>query len=80
MGEVSVRKFTSALVQRLVDRVADEGTPSKAAHILRYLRRVMQWGRNRSYLEINMAMGIEAPIERRQRRLPSPNVMKQLIA
>ncbi|MEN5143529.1 site-specific integrase [Pseudomonas juntendi] len=80
LGELSVRKFTSALVQRLVDRIADEGTPSKSAHVLRYLRRVMQWGRNRGYLEINVALGIEAPTERKQRRLPSPNVMAELIA
>jgi site-specific recombinase XerC len=80
LGDLSVRKFTSALVQRLVDRIADEGTPSKAAHVLRYLRRVMQWGRNRGYLEINVALGIEAPAERKQRRLPSPNIMAALIA
>ncbi|MBA6063575.1 site-specific integrase [Pseudomonas mosselii] len=80
LGELSVRKFTSALVQRLVDRIADEGTPSKAAHVLRYLRRVMQWGRNRGYLEINVALGIEAPAERKQRRLPNPKVMGELIA
>ncbi|MDH1696815.1 integrase, partial [Pseudomonas sp. GD03766] len=80
LGELSVRKFTSALVQRLVDRIADEGTPSKAAHVLRYLRRVMQWGRNRGYLEINVALGIEAPAERKQRHLPSPKVMGELIA
>lgn len=79
LGELAVRKFTSALVQRLVDRIADEGTPSKAAHLLRYLRRVMQWGRNRGYLESNPAMGIEAPVERRQRRLPSPETMQKLI-
>lgn len=80
LGDLSVRRFTSALVQRLVDRIADEGTPSKAAHVLRYLRRVMQWGRNRGYLEINVALGIEAPTERKQRRLPSPKVMAALIA
>jgi len=80
LGELSVRKFTPALVQRLVDRIADEGTPSKAAHVLRYLRRVMQWGRNRGYLDINVAQGIEAPVERKQRRLPSPPIMNRLIA
>lgn len=79
LGELAVRKFTPALIQRLVDRIADEGTPSKAAHALRYLRRVMQWGRNRGYLENNPAQGIEAPIERRQRRLPDQDVMTALI-
>lgn len=79
LGELAVRKFTPALIQRLVDRIADEGTPSKAAHALRYLRLVMQWGRNRGYLDTNPAMGIEAPAERKQRRLPSHEVMQRLI-
>lgn len=79
LGDLAVKKFTAALVQRIVDRVADEGTPSKAAHALRYLRRVLQWGRNRGFLEVNPALGIEAPIERKQRRLPRHNVMDVLI-
>ena len=79
LGELAVRKFSSALVQRIVDRLADEGTPSKAAHALRYLRRVLQWGRNRGFLEVNPALGIEAPVERKQRRLPIHQVMDALI-
>jgi site-specific recombinase XerC len=79
LGELAVRKFTPALIQRIIDSIADEGTPSKAAHALRYLRLVMQWGRNRGYLDTNPAQGIEAPIERKQRRLPSPAVMQLLI-
>ena len=79
LGELAVRKFTPALIQRIIDSIADQGTPSKAAHALRYLRLVMQWGRNRGYLDTNPALGIEAPIERKQRRLPSPAVMKCLI-
>ncbi|MCF5721004.1 site-specific integrase [Pseudomonas syringae] len=79
LGDLAVRKFTSALVQRIVDRLADEGTPSKAAHALRYLRRVLQWGRNRGFLEVNPALGIEAPVERKQRRLPNHQVMDALI-
>ncbi|UHH30527.1 integrase [Pseudomonas veronii] len=79
LGDLAVRKFTSALVQRIVDRLADEGTPSKAAHALRYLRRVLQWSRNRGFLEVNPALGIEAPVERKQRRLPNHQVMDALI-
>jgi len=79
LGDLAVRKFTSALVQRIVDRLADEGTPSKAAHALRYLRRVLQWGRNRAFLDVNPALGIEAPVERKQRRLPNHLVMDALI-
>ncbi len=79
LGDLAVRKFTPALVQRIIDSIADEGTPSKAAHALRYLRLVMQWGRNRGYLDSNPAQGIEAPVERKLRRLPSPAVMQRLI-
>ena len=79
LGDLAVRKFTPALVQRLIDRIADEGTPSKAAHALRYLRRALQWGRNRGFLDQNPALGIEAPKERKQRRLPAPHVMNTLI-
>lgn len=79
LGELVARKFTPALIQRIIDRIAEDGTPSKAAHVLRYLRRVMQWGRNRGYLDSNPAQGIEAPVERRQRRLPDRHIMTMLI-
>ena len=79
LGELAVRKFTPSLVQRLIDRIAEEGKPSKAAHALRYLRLLMQWGRNRGFIETNPAQGIEAPKERKQRRLPEPTVIVDLI-
>ncbi len=79
LGELAVRKFTPPMVQRLIDKIAEEGKPSKAAHALRYLRLLMQWGRNRGYVETNPALGIEAPKERKQRRLPEPAVMINLI-
>lgn len=79
LGELAVRKFTPALIQRVIDQLADEGTPSKAAHALRYIRLVMQWGRNRGYLDSNPATGLESPTERKRRRLPSHEVMQRLI-
>lgn len=78
LGELAVRKFTPPMVQRIIDKIAESG-PSKAAHCLRYLRRAMQWGRNRGYLEDNPARGLEAPKERKQRRLPDTTVMNNLI-
>jgi site-specific recombinase XerC len=79
LGDLAVLKFTPALVQRIIDKIAQEGKPSKAAHALRYLRRVMQWGRNRGFVKDNPAKGIEAPKERKQRRLPDSIVMANLI-
>lgn len=74
-----MKKFTPAMVQRIIDKIAEAGTPSKAAHGLRYLRRLMQWGRNRGFVTDNPAKGIEAPKERKQRRLPDSTVMVDLI-
>ncbi|MFK0924058.1 tyrosine recombinase XerC [Pseudomonas aeruginosa] len=79
LGDLVVRKFTSPLVQRLIDKIAEQGTPSKAAHALRYLRLVLQWGKNRGFVDENVAKGIEAPKERKRRRLPAPAAMTQLI-
>ncbi|MGQ3824240.1 site-specific integrase [Pseudomonas alliivorans] len=79
LGELAVKKFTPAMVQRIIDKIAEAGTPSKAAHALRYLRRLMQWGRNRGFVIDNPAKGIEAPKERKQRRLPDSTVMVDLI-
>ncbi|KPY57621.1 tyrosine recombinase XerC [Pseudomonas amygdali] len=79
LGELAVKKFTPAMVQRIIDKIAQAGTPSKAAHGLRYLRRLMQWGRNRGFVTDNPAKGIEAPKERKQRRLPDSTVMVDLI-
>lgn len=70
---------THTASQRVIDRIAEDGKPSKAAHALRYLRRLMQWGRNRGYVDTNPAQGIEAPKERKLRRLPEPAVMAALI-
>lgn len=79
LGELAVKKFTSPLVQRVVDKIAAEGTPSKAAHVLRYWRRLLKWGKNRGYVELNVATGVEAPKERKQRRLPTAAVMAALV-
>lgn len=70
LGALSTQQFTPALVQRLVDKIAAAGTPSKANHLLRYLRRLFRWGINRGYCKANPAAGVEQAKERRQRRLP----------
>lgn len=79
-GELTTRKLTSAVIQRLIDRIADEGTPSKANAVLRYLRRLFRWGKNRGYCDDNPAQGVEPAKERQQRRLPETVVMSRLIA
>jgi len=79
-GDLTTKRITSAVVQRLVDRIADEGTPSKANAVLRYLGRLFRWGRNRGYCEDNPAHGVEHARERERRRLPEGPIMAKLIA
>lgn len=79
LGDLVAERFTPALVQALIDRLANDGTPSKAAHVLRYLRRVLGWARTRGHVTHNPAAGLEAPIERKRRRLPAGDIMDMLI-
>lgn len=80
LGALSVHRFTPAMIQRIVDKTADEGTPSKANHLLRYLRLLFRWGINRGFCELNPAAGVESAKERKQRRLPTDKDMDALIS
>jgi integrase len=75
-GDLVASRITRPLVQRLVDAIAagtdGKPTPSKAQHVRRYMSRVWEWGANRGHVPpTNPATGIDAPSERKQRRLPS---------
>lgn len=89
-GDLATRKLSRPLIQRLIDTLADGSkldaggkriaTPSKAAHVQRYLRRLFEWGINRGYATENPAAGIELPTERKLRTMPEAAVMEALIA
>lgn len=78
LGDIPTAQFSPALVQRMVDKIAADGTPSKANHLLRYLRRLFRWGINRGHCEDNPAQGVEAANERKQRRLPELTTIARL--
>jgi hypothetical protein len=74
-GSLKIAGLTPPIIQRLVDRIA-QTHPSKANHVLRYLRRLFCWGGNRYYChKVNPGDGIEAAKERKRRQLPTPAVM-----
>lgn len=90
-GALVTKRISQPIVQGLIDALAagterneETGklipTPSKAAHVQRYLRRLFRWGANRGYNEINPADGVELPAERKRRRLPASDVLPRLIA
>jgi site-specific recombinase XerC len=75
LGDVHVSRLSAPAIQRIVDSLAANGTPTKANALLRYLRRVFRWGVNRGLCESNPAKGVEQAKERRALRMPSPETM-----
>lgn len=88
-GDLPTRQLSRPLIQLLIDSLANGtkrtaageriATPSKAAHVQRYLRRLFEWGINRGFATENPAAGIELPTERKQRTMPESDVMERLI-
>jgi integrase len=85
LGELRAALITRPMVQRLIDVLArgkdGKPTPSKAAHVRRYLSRLWEWGANRGHVPpANPATGIDNPAERQRRRLPDAVTMQAVIA
>lgn len=79
LGKIRVSTLSPPFVQRVVDKIAGEH-PSKANHLLRYIRRVFSWGMLRGHCASNPAKGVEQAAERKQRRLPAPQVYMAVLA
>lgn len=78
LGTLAVRGLSAPLMQKIIDKIADQGTPTKANALLRYLRRMFRWAKNRGYCEHNPCAGLEQAKERKRRRLPDDHVLKNL--
>lgn len=70
VGALVADKLRNHHLQRLVDRIADQGTPTKANKMLRYARLLWRWGVNRGFVTTNPAQGLEAAKERKRQRNP----------
>jgi len=80
LGALSTVRLTRPAMQTLVDAIADEGTPTKANHLLRYLRRVFHWGMNRDHCKHNPFSGLEQATERAKRRVPTEHIREVILA
>lgn len=78
-GELDYARLESHHFQKLVDKIADEGTPTKANAAMRYLKLVYSWAVRRGYLKVNPVKGVGQAKERKRRRLPDPAVMTRII-
>jgi integrase len=79
LGSLAYARLTTAFFQLLVDKIAGEGTPTKANHLVRYLRLIYSWGVRRGYMATNPVKGVQLAKERQRRRLPSPAVMAAIV-
>lgn len=70
LGSMAVSEMNPPMIQQVVDALA-KTTPSKAAHVLRYLRRLFKWGIQRGHCTENPARSVQQPAERKRRRLPT---------
>lgn len=80
LGILKCDRLTRPAMQVLIDKIADEGTPTKANHALRYLRRVFNWGMNRGHCKHNPFSGIEQAVERAEQHVPSETVRQAVLS
>lgn len=80
LGTLAVRGLSAPLMQKIIDKIADQGTPTKANALLRFLRRMFRWAKNRGYCDSNPCAGLEQAKERKQRRLPDDRAHEALVA
>ena len=78
LADLRVSGLTSPFLVRVIEKIG-ETHPSKANHLLRYMRRVFAWGLVRGHCHGNPAKGIEQAKERKRRRLPSHEVQNAMI-
>jgi hypothetical protein len=78
-GTIAVVRVGQPHVQRIHEKIVKQGHPSKANHVLRYLRRTFKWAGPHLGIKHNPAKGIEQAKERKRRRLPPPAVYDAVI-
>lgn len=59
LGQSGLSKWSTPMVRKLMDQLIEARGPSAANHALRYLRRLLGWGRERGYVKENYANGVK---------------------
>jgi len=85
LGDIRLSAITRPAIQNLIEGITEEGHPSKANHLLRYLRLVFRWGLNHgeapaSWKLANPADGVKAAKEAKAFKMPTPAALEAVIA
>ncbi|QDH70888.1 site-specific integrase [Marilutibacter alkalisoli] len=79
IGKSLANKLRNTHLQRMIDKLEGEGTPTKANKLLRYSRMLFRWALNRGLVTHNPAVGLEAATERPRQRYPSTETYTALL-
>lgn len=91
LGEMQLRDFDVPTIQRLVETIAAgrpaqghqpavPATPTKANHVLRYLRRLFAWGIRHGHCKHNPCKGVREATEVGQFKMPTPEAQEAVLA
>lgn len=85
LDQLAVAKLSVPAIQRVIESIAcgREGAgpmPTKANHLLRYLRRVFAWGVQHGHCSHNPAAGTAQAKERAAFKMPTPDTFVRLLA
>jgi integrase len=75
LSDLPLASITTPALQVVVDKLAADGTPSKANHLLRYLRRVFTWGVQRGHCTANPGRGVKQAREVKAFKMPEADVL-----
>lgn len=78
-GQLEAQRVATHHIQRLVDRLRADGTPTKANKFLRYIRLVFRWGVDYGMVPKNPAHGVRAAKEHPRQREVSHTTYNALL-
>ena len=78
-GDLVAARLIPTHIQRLHERVTATGKPTKANHLLRYMRTVFRWAGPHLGFNGNPTKDVRQAKERKRQRLPPPEVYDALI-
>jgi len=80
LGSLEAGRLRNQHIQRIVDRLEQDGHPTKANKVLRYVRLIYRWGMNRGLVAVNPGQGVEAAQERKRQRLPATHAYTAVLS
>jgi len=80
LSAILVARLNATGIQRIIDKLEEAGTPTKANHLLRYLRRVFSHAVRHEGLAENPAKGVAQAKERGRTGMPSLSAYGKVLA